>query len=87
MAPFRLTIAAKLYAIFALLATVTVAIALVAVTSARRHAALTDEFRASFDGARQLERVNGLVHATISESRALIHAAGPGGGPCWWRPV
>ncbi len=63
VAPFRLSIAAKLYAIFALLATVTVAMALVAVTSARRHAALTDEFRASFDGARQLERVNALVHA------------------------
>jgi methyl-accepting chemotaxis protein len=77
VAPFRLSIAAKLYAIFALLATVTVATALVAVTSARRHSALTDEFRASFDGARQLERVNALVQGAISESRALIHAPDP----------
>ena len=35
----RLSIAAKLYAIFALIATVTVVLALVAVVSARRHAA------------------------------------------------
>jgi len=37
------SIAAKLYAIFALLATATVALALVAVLNARRHAALTGE--------------------------------------------
>ena len=36
----RLSIASKLYAIFALLATATVVLALVAVVSARRHAAL-----------------------------------------------
>jgi len=38
----RLSIASKLYAIFALLATATVVLALVAVVTARRHAALTD---------------------------------------------
>ena len=70
----RLSIAAKLYAIFALLATVTVAIALVAVTSARRHVALTDEFQSSFDGARQLERINALIYAVTLDSRALAHA-------------
>ncbi|MET0277173.1 MAG: hypothetical protein ABW198_02475 [Pseudorhodoplanes sp.] len=77
MASFRLSIAAKLYAIFALLATVTVAIAVMAVMSARSHSALTAEFRTSFDIARQLERVNALVYATVSESRALIHAPDP----------
>jgi methyl-accepting chemotaxis protein len=77
VALFRLSIAAKLYAIFALLATVTIAIAVMAVLSARSHSGLTADFRASFDGARQLERVNALVYATISESRALIHAADP----------
>ena len=41
---FSLSIAAKLYAIFALLATATVGLALVAVVSARHHATLTDEF-------------------------------------------
>ncbi len=29
------------------------------------HAALTDEFRASFDGARQIERVNALIYAAM----------------------
>lgn len=70
----RLTIAAKLYAIFALLATVTLAIAVVAVLNARRHAVLTDEFRATYDGARQLERINSLIHAVVMESRGLVMA-------------
>jgi methyl-accepting chemotaxis protein len=77
VALFRLSIAAKLYAIFALLATVTIAIAVMAVLSARSHSALTADFRASYDGARQLERINALVYAVISESRALIHAPDP----------
>ncbi|ARP99177.1 methyl-accepting chemotaxis protein [Pseudorhodoplanes sinuspersici] len=74
MAFRRLTIAAKLYAIFALLATVTLAIAVVAVLNARRHAVLTNEFRATYDGARQLERVNSLIHAVVMESRGLVMA-------------
>ncbi len=47
----QLSIATKLYAIFALLATVTVALAVVAVVNARHHAALTDEFESAFAGA------------------------------------
>jgi methyl-accepting chemotaxis protein len=69
-----LTIAVKLYAIFALLATVTLVLAVVAVANARRHSALTDAFRASFDGARQIERVNALIYAVVMESRGLAHA-------------
>src|SRR5687767_5996953 len=68
----RLKIATKLYAIFALLATVTLAIAVVAVLNARRHAVLTDEFRATYDGARQLERINSLIYAVVMESRGLV---------------
>jgi len=41
------SIATKLYAIFALLATVTVALAGVAVVNAYRHAAITEEFGGS----------------------------------------
>ena len=74
MTPFRLTIAAKLYAIFALLATVTVVIALVAVVSGRRQSSLMDQFRSSFDGARQIERVNALIYAVVMDSRALANA-------------
>jgi len=73
----RLTIASKLYAIFALLATVTVAIVIVAVINARRHAALTDEFRASYDGARQLERINSIIHAVGMEARGLLLVPDP----------
>ena len=43
----KLSIAAKLYAIFALLATATVALSVVAVSNARHHAALTDEFESA----------------------------------------
>ncbi len=71
----RLTIAAKLYAIFALLATVTLAIAIVAALNVRRHSVLTEEFRAASDGARQLERINTLVHAVVVEARALVTAS------------
>ena len=52
-----LSIAAKLYLIFALLATVTVALASITVTGARRRAALTAEFGSAFAGALNVECV------------------------------
>jgi methyl-accepting chemotaxis protein len=67
----NLSIAAKLYLIFALLATVTVALASVAAFNARRHAVLTDEFRSAFEGAMNVERVNGLIYAVVMESRGI----------------
>ena len=67
----NLSIAAKLYLIFALLATVTVALASVAAFNARRHAALTDEFRSAFAGALNVELVNGLIYAVVMESRGI----------------
>ena len=67
----RLSIAGKLYAIFALLATATVVLALVAVVSARRHAALTDEFDAALQGSQNVERINGLIYAVVMESRGV----------------
>jgi methyl-accepting chemotaxis protein len=67
----RLSIAAKLYAIFALLATVTLVLALVAVTAARRHAALTDEFERALQGTQNVERINGLIYAVVMESRGI----------------
>ena len=65
------SIATKLYAIFALLATVTVALAIVAVSNARRHAALTDEFESAFAGAINVERINTLIYAVVMESRGI----------------
>jgi methyl-accepting chemotaxis protein len=67
----RLSIAAKLYAIFALLATATVVLALVAVVSARRHSALTDEFEAAMLGQQNVERIDGLIYAVVMESRGI----------------
>jgi methyl-accepting chemotaxis protein len=61
----------KLYLIFALLATVTVALASVTVLNARRHADLTDEFRSAFVGAMNVELVNALIYAVVMESRGI----------------
>ena len=76
----RLSIATKLYAIFALLATATVVLALVAVVNARRHAALTDEFEAALQGSQNVERINGLIYAVVMECARHLHVAGPADG-------
>ena len=65
------SIASKLYSIFALLAILTVAVATVAVVNARHHAALTHEYEFAFDGAKNVERVNGLIYAVVMESRGI----------------
>jgi methyl-accepting chemotaxis protein len=67
----KLSIAAKLYAIFALMATTTIALSVVAVTAARHHAALTDEFQTANAGTWNVERVNGLIYAVVMESRGV----------------
>jgi methyl-accepting chemotaxis protein len=66
-----LSIAAKLYALFALLAVLTVALALTAVISAQRHAALAEDFHSAFMGAQNVERVNSLIYAVVMESRGV----------------
>jgi methyl-accepting chemotaxis protein len=65
------SVAAKLYAIFALLATVTIALALLQALNARRQAALVDEFESAFGGTRNVERVNSLIYAVVMESRGI----------------
>ena len=67
----KLTIAAKLYAIFALMATSTIALSVVAVTAARHHQSLTDEFESANAGTLNVERVNGLIYAVVMESRGV----------------
>ena len=67
----KFSIAAKLYAIFALMATTTIALSVVAVTAARHHAALTDEFESANAGTWNVERVNGLIYAVVMESRGV----------------
>jgi methyl-accepting chemotaxis protein len=73
----RLTIATKLYAIFALLATATAALASVAVFNARRHAVLTLDYDAAFKGAQFVERITGLIFATRMESRGMFMVKDP----------
>jgi len=68
----RLSIATKLYAIFALLAIATVMLALVAAVGSRRHAALTNEYEAALHGAQNVEHLNGLIYAVRLETRGVI---------------
>ncbi len=74
----QFSIAAKLYAIFALLATVTVgARRLWPWSMPRRHAALTERVRARPSRARQnVERVNGLIYARRDGDRAASTCRG-----------
>jgi hypothetical protein len=67
----RLSIATKLYLIFALLAAVTVVLATAAVLHARSHVGLTDDFESALAGAKNVERVNGLIYAVVMESRGV----------------
>jgi methyl-accepting chemotaxis protein len=66
-----LSIAAKLYTIFALLATATVLLSILAALNSRQNTALTDEFERAFMGAMNVERVNGLIYAVVMESRGI----------------
>ncbi len=70
----KLSIAAKLYAIFALMATTTLALSVVAVHSARQHAALTEAFKSANAGGWYVERINRLIYAQTVEARAVATA-------------
>jgi methyl-accepting chemotaxis protein len=67
----KLSIAAKLYAIFALMATATIVLSAVAVHAARHHQNLTDEFESANAGTLNVERVNALIYAVVMESRGV----------------
>ena len=70
-----LSIAAKLYTIFALLATATAGLSLLAVLNAHHNSTLTNEFERAFMGAQNVERVNGLIYAVVMESRGVYMSA------------
>ncbi len=70
----QFSIATKLYAIFALLATVTVGLAVVAVVNARHHATLTGEFEAALAGSQNVDRANGLIYGVVMEARGIYLA-------------
>jgi methyl-accepting chemotaxis protein len=71
----KLSIASKLYAIFALMAITTLAVAVIALLGARHHAALTEQFESANAGSWNVERVNGLIYAVEARSRAVYLAA------------
>ena len=67
----KLSIAAKLYTIFTLLAVAAIGLAGIAVMNARHQAAMTGDYEASLVGTQNVERVNGLVYAVVMESRGV----------------
>ena len=71
----HLSIAAKLYAICALLATLTIALAAIAAWNGHRHAALISEFESAYRGGQQVGRINGLIYAALMETRGIYLAA------------
>lgn len=71
----KLSIAAKLYVIFALLATVTLALAAAAAINARSHEELTARFGAAFRGAHYAEEINSQLYAISLESRGIYLSA------------
>jgi methyl-accepting chemotaxis protein len=68
----QLSIAAKLYAIFALLATVTIALAAIAAVNSREHARLTSQLEAAYSGVASVERVQAFIYAAIMESQGIF---------------
>jgi methyl-accepting chemotaxis protein len=67
----KLSIAAKLYIIFSLLAVATVALAGIAVINARHQAEMTGAYETSLSGTQNVERMNGLIYAVVMESRGI----------------
>jgi len=66
-----LSISSKLYALFALLGTLTVILAGYAVFNSRQNAVLSDRLQSAFAGAQNVERVNSLIYAVVMESRGI----------------
>ena len=73
----RLSIAAILYTIFALLAAATMALAGVALFNSLRQAALISEVNAASQGALNVERVDGMIYAVVMESRGVYMSSEP----------
>jgi hypothetical protein len=67
----KLSIAARLYTIFALTAATTVALSMVAVSN-HRYAALTEEFESANAGNWNVERINRLIYASTMETRGIL---------------
>ncbi|SFK08357.1 methyl-accepting chemotaxis protein [Bradyrhizobium sp. cf659] len=73
----RFTLATKLYAIFALFALLTAAIAMLSDYNSRRNADLTSAIETANAAALNVERVNSLVYAVVMESRGVYMSTEP----------
>src|ERR1700744_993756 len=73
----RLSLAAKLYAIFPLFALLTAAIALLSDYNSRRAAELIHAIETANMAALNVERVNSLVYAVVMESRGVYMSTDP----------
>ena len=73
----RFTLATKLYAIFALFALLTAAIAMLSDYNSRRSAYLISAIETANAAALNVERVNSLVYAVVMESRGVYMSTEP----------
>jgi methyl-accepting chemotaxis protein len=73
----RLSLAAKLYSIFALFAVLTAAIAVLSDYNTRRATELTHAIETANLAALNVERVNSLVYAVVMESRGVYMSTDP----------
>jgi methyl-accepting chemotaxis protein len=71
----KLSIATRLYAIFALMTLTTVALSTLAISNARFHAAPTDELESANSGSWNVERINGLIYSTVMDLRGIYMSA------------
>src|ERR1700677_1924669 len=67
----RLSLAAKLYSIFALFALLTAAITVLSDYNTRQNAEITKAIETANQAALNVERVNSLVYAVVMESRGV----------------
>ena len=73
----RLSLAAKLYSIFALFAVLVAAITALSDYNTRQNAALTEAVATASRAALNVERVNSLVYAVVMESRGVYMSTEP----------
>ena len=69
--PSRLSIATKLYSVFALFALLTAAITVLSDYNSRRNAELIEAIETASRAALNVERINSLVYAVVMESRGV----------------
>jgi methyl-accepting chemotaxis protein len=73
----RVSIAAKLYSVFAVLGLALVTLAALEYRSAALQSEIAAEAEAAAEGARSIEQINGLIYAVVMESRGIYMSTDP----------